>query len=462
VLPLIILDALCIGGSMVAAYIVRFRLLSYYAPFSSAFYTQLVLIATVAWVILFALFRLYHFDRLFSGPQEYAAVVNACTAGVFGLVLYGFIGRDVEDSISRGWLVLVWFFSVSTIVWVRFGYRRLVYALRQRGVFVRRALVVGINEESVAVADQLCASPKSGMDVVGFVGPVREGAVTASLPVLGGLGDLGALIERLGVEELIVIPTALERESLLTVYRDWGTDSRLHIRLSSGLYELFTTGIQVKEAGFIPLLSLNQTRITELDALLKAVLDRVGALLLLILLSPIFLIISILVRADDDGSVIHRRRVVGLHGRRFDAYKFRTMIANADAYLEAHPQMLEEWQRSGKVQDDPRITGIGQFLRRYSLDELPQLLNVLKGEMSLVGPRMITPSELKHFGRWQHNLLTVKPGMTGLWQISGRADVSYDERVQMDMRYIRNYTIWLDLEILLGTVAAVLKGRGAY
>jgi lipopolysaccharide/colanic/teichoic acid biosynthesis glycosyltransferase len=138
------------------------------------------------------------------------------------------------------------------------------------------------------------------------------------------------------------------------------------------------------------------------------------------------------------------------------------MITDADSYLAAHPQLLEEWGKNGKIQDDPRITRVGQFLRRYSLDELPQLLNVLRGEMSLVGPRMITPGELRHFGRWRHNLLTVKPGMTGLWQISGRANLSYEERVQMDMRYIRNYTIWLDLQILLGTATAVLRGRGAY
>jgi exopolysaccharide biosynthesis polyprenyl glycosylphosphotransferase len=286
--------------------------------------------------------------------------------------------------------------------------------------------------------------------------------MVASLPIVGSLQNLGELIRKLAVEELIVIPTALKREELLDIYRDWGTNNELHIRLSSGLYELFNTGIHVKEAGFIPLLSLNQTRITDMDALLKTMVDYVVALLGMILLTPVFLAIAILIRLDSRGSAIHRRRVVGLRGRRFDAYKFRTMITDADSYLAAHPQLLEEWGKNGKIQDDPRITRVGQFLRRYSLDELPQLLNVLRGEMSLVGPRMITPGELRHFGRWRHNLLTVKPGMTGLWQISGRANLSYEERVQMDMRYIRNYTIWLDLQILLGTATAVLRGRGAY
>jgi exopolysaccharide biosynthesis polyprenyl glycosylphosphotransferase len=462
VLPLFVLDALCIGASMIAAYLVRFQLLRYHAPFSSDFYVRLVVIATPAWLFVFALFRLYNFDRLFGGLREYASVFNACTVGVVGLVFYGFVGRGVEDSISRGWLALVWFFSIATVAWVRFGYRRLVYTLREQGVFVRRALVVGANEEGQAVAAQLCDSPKAGMEVVGFVDPARGQAVAADLPVLGGLDDLSRLVEKLAVEELIVIPTALKREDLLSIYRDWGTDSKVHMRLSSGLYELFTTGMQIKETGFIPLVSLNQTRITDLDALMKAMTDYVGALLGIVLLSPVFLIVAFLVRLDSSGSVIHRRRVVGLHGRRFDAYKFRTMITDADVYLKAHPALLEEWERTGKIQDDPRVTQIGRFLRRYSLDELPQLFNVLKGQMSLVGPRMITPAELSHFGRWQHNLLTVKPGMTGLWQVGGRADLSYAERVEMDMRYIRNYTIWLDLKIVLGTIMAVLRGRGAY
>jgi lipopolysaccharide/colanic/teichoic acid biosynthesis glycosyltransferase len=181
-----------------------------------------------------------------------------------------------------------------------------------------------------------------------------------------------------------------------------------------------------------------------------------------VLLAPFLPFIALAIWLDSPGPIIYRRRVVGLHGQEFDAYKFRTMIPNADAYLDARPELREEWSRTGKIQDDPRITRVGRMLRRYSLDELPQLLNVLKGQMSLVGPRMITPTELDHFGRWRHNLLTVKPGMTGLWQVNGRADVSYEERVRMDMRYIRNYTIWLDLRLLFNTVRAVVGGHGAY
>ena len=463
VLPLILLDAGCIALSMAAAYYLRFRLLAYHAPFSEAFYAQLMALAIPMWLVIFALYRLYSPDDLFGGLQEYANVVNASTAGLVALILYGFLDRRMDQEISRGWLVMVWGLSILSVGWTRFGYRRFIYWLRARGWFIRRALVVGANEEGKAIATQLHASSSAGVEVMGFVDTrLPLGTEVEGIPVVGGLDRLNALIQRLNVEELIVVPTALGREKLLEIYRDWGTNGKVQVRLSSGLYELFTTGMQVREVGFVPLMSLNRTRITGVDAVMKRVLDYVGALVGLILLAPVFGVIALLVWLDSGRPIIYRRRVVGLYGREFDAYKFRTMIPDAEAYLEAHPELKEEWERTGKIRNDPRITRVGRFLRRYSLDELPQLVNVLKGEMSLVGPRMLTPPELTHFGRWQHNLLTVKPGLTGLWQVSGRSDLSYKERVRLDMQYIRNYTIWLDVKLLFSTFWTVMRGQGAY
>jgi len=153
---------------------------------------------------------------------------------------------------------------------------------------------------------------------------------------------------------------------------------------------------------------------------------------------------------------------MGLNGSQFYALKFRTMQINGDEILKASPDLLDELATTHKIKDDPRITTVGQFLRKYSLDELPQLINILRGDMSLVGPRMISPPELRNYGQWAMNLLTVRPGLTGLWQVSGRSDVSYDERVRLDMFYIRNYSIWLDLHLILRTIPVVLSGKGAY
>lgn len=463
VIPLPILDAACIVLSLWGAYQLRFHVLPYSNPVSPDFYLRLTLMTVPAWLLIFALYQLYHPENLFGGLQEYANVVNACTAGLVGIILYGFLDRHGQEEISRGWLALVWGFSVFTVVMTRFLYRRFIYFLRRRGLFTRRVLIVGTNDEGRSVADQLRTIPQAGMEIVGFLDP--HGSLDSpieGLPVWRGLAALKEAIQQTGIEEVIVIPTALRREELLELYRDWAREKSPRIRLSSGLYELFTTGVQVREVGFIPLVSLNRTRITGMDALMKTLLDYVGATVLLILLSPVFLFIAIAIRLDSPGPVIYRRRVVGLNGRVFDAYKFRTMIVDADAYLESHPELKREWEETGKIRNDPRVTRVGRWLRRTSLDELPQLVNVLKGQMSLVGPRMITPAELARFGRWQYNLLTVKPGLTGLWQVSGRADLSYEDRVRLDMYYIRNYTIWLDLRLLLHTIRVVLQGKGAY
>jgi lipopolysaccharide/colanic/teichoic acid biosynthesis glycosyltransferase len=166
---------------------------------------------------------------------------------------------------------------------------------------------------------------------------------------------------------------------------------------------------------------------------------------------------------DSPGPIFHRRRVVGAGGRAFDAFKFRTMVVNGNDVMAQHPELQAELQANHKLKEDPRVTRVGKWLRSASLDELPQLINVLLGQMSLVGPRMITQEETAEYGQMRHNLLTVKPGLTGLWQVSGRSDLTYDERVQLDMQYIRNYSIWLDIQILFfQTLPSVLNRRGAY
>jgi lipopolysaccharide/colanic/teichoic acid biosynthesis glycosyltransferase len=182
----------------------------------------------------------------------------------------------------------------------------------------------------------------------------------------------------------------------------------------------------------------------------------------LILISPLLLGIALLIRLSSPGPILHKRRVMGINGRQFNALKFRTMVTNGDEVMDRYPELKEELAKNHKLRIDPRVTKAGAFLRKFSLDELPQLFNVLKREMSLVGPRMISPEEVAMYKQFDMNLLTVHPGITGLWQVSGRSDISYDERVRLDMYYIRNWSIWLDLQLLFQTIPAVVKGRGAY
>lgn len=198
-----------------------------------------------------------------------------------------------------------------------------------------------------------------------------------------------------------------------------------------------------------------------LDRAVKDALDFLGALVMLLVLSPLFLLIAICVKLDDGGPVFYRRRAVGRKGE-FGAFKFRTMRPDADAILAADQALRTLFETDYKLQNDPRITRVGVFLRKYSLDELPQLLNVLMGQMSLVGPRMITAAELRKYGRFQELLLQAKPGLTGYWQVNGRQRVSYGERVKMDVYYLKHWSLGLDFEILLKTPAKVVRAEGAY
>ncbi|MBK8904354.1 MAG: sugar transferase [Anaerolineaceae bacterium] len=201
---------------------------------------------------------------------------------------------------------------------------------------------------------------------------------------------------------------------------------------------------------------------TRYNHVAKMVLDYAIALPSLLLLAPLFILLIILVKLDSPGPVFYRRRVLGQNGRIFGAFKFRTMYVNGDEILARYPKLQRELNKNYKLKCDPRVTRVGKLLRKYSLDELPQLFNVLARDMSLIGPRIITPDEISKYGPHAPMLMRVMPGITGLWQVNGRSNTSYNERVALDMQYITQWSIWLDIKILLWTIPVVLKGDGAY
>jgi lipopolysaccharide/colanic/teichoic acid biosynthesis glycosyltransferase len=198
------------------------------------------------------------------------------------------------------------------------------------------------------------------------------------------------------------------------------------------------------------------------DDVLKAIMDYGFTSIGLLILSPVLLILALIVKLDSPGPVLYRRRVMGQGGTQFDAFKFRTMRVDGDEILVARPELRVQLEQNHKLTDDPRITRSGRWLRRLSLDELPQLLNVMRGQMSLIGPRMISPPEVARYGEYAEELFTVKPGISGLWQVSGRSNLTPSDRVRLDIQYVRTRSAWTDFELLVQTIPAVLKGRGAY
>lgn len=450
---------------LLAAWGIRFELhIAAFQPSSGdpALYLRLGAGLCGLWLLLFALSGLYDPEKLLGGTREYALVFQGLSTGLIVVAFATFLLP--EFVLARAWLLLGWALAGLLVGGGRFAARRLVYALRGRGWFLAPALIVGTGAEAAALAQQLDDSRHSGLNVLGFVSSAAsaEDRSPPDLFALGGLRHLDGLIARHAVEELVVATGGVRRPDLVEIYRRFGNRPDLHLRFSGGLFEIITTGLEVRQIAFTPLLSVMPVRLTGLDRLLKWLLDKSVAVAVLILGWPLLLALALWVRLDSPGPALHRRRVLGLGGRPFDAFKFRSMRLDGDAVLDRQPELRAALERDQKLKDDPRVTGAGRLLRRSSLDELPQVFNVLRGEMSIVGPRMISPEEHERYGQWDLNLLTVKPGITGLWQVSGRSDLSYDERVRLDMTYIRNWTIWLDLQILAQTVPAVLRRRGAY
>ncbi len=436
-------------------------------PVDTAKYVMWTVLLFPIWISVFWFMRLYDYHYLLSGTVEYTRAMNASTLSMMLVVLISFLQPNIQ--IARAWLIMAWLLSSLFVSVGRFALRRVAYQMRDRGYFVSPAIIVGVNQEALALANQLRDRRYSGLAVLGFVDATREDEPSngrrayGGFPIVGNVSSLTEIVSTYGVQEVIIAGTALTDAQRIEVLERLINQPGIELRLSSGLYEILTTGMQVTTRNSVPLITLNRLRLGRVELGLKTLMDVSLILLCLPVLLPLFLVISILIKLDSPGPIFYRRRVLGVRDQGFDALKFRTMAVDGDKLLAQRPDLLAELKETHKLKNDPRITRIGRFLRKTSLDELPQLLNVLRGQMSLVGPRMITREEAEMYGTMHLNLLTVKPGLTGLWQVSGRSDLSYDERVRLDIHYIRNYSIWLDLQILLvQTPPAVLNKRGAY
>ena len=464
---LILSDAVMTFLAFWLAYYLRFEwFVQYFASSAIVSFDQyrfLLYTMPILWLVIFVANGLYLKENLLGGTHEYSRVLRSASAGFLVIVLAGFLQPTLI--IARGWLLLTWGISFLFVAVARLGLRGHVYSLRKHGYFLTPAVIVGANQEGRWLAEQLLRWETSGLHIVGFVDkkePVSS-PLFHGLHSLGSVERLGELIQQYHIGEVILASSAFStRDHLLDIFRMYGVSENVNIRMSSGLYEVLATGLTINELAYVPLVCVNKVRLAGTDSAMKFILDYLGAVVSLVILSPLLLLIAFCIKTSSPGPVLHRRLVMGLNGKQFYALKFRTMFTNGDQILDQHPELKRELQTNHKLKNDPRITPIGGFLRKYSLDELPQLFNVLKRDMSLVGPRMISPEEAPMYKQFDMNLLTVLPGITGLWQVSGRSDISYEDRVLMDMYYVRNWSLWLDFQLLFQTIPTVLRARGAY
>jgi exopolysaccharide biosynthesis polyprenyl glycosylphosphotransferase len=350
-------------------------------------------------------------------------------------------------------------FALLYISIFRAGYERVTGVMLRAAGYRRRAVLVGTGKHIGDVAHALSAAPHSAIDIVGFLSLTQLPA--NGLRALGSLADLGGVLASERVDEVIIAdPDFPEVEAVELV--DRCHRHGVSVRLAPSTMELLIHRAEFIPGQSVPLFELGPPVFEGIDFALKRTFDLLGATLLLVLLSPLLLAITLAVRLSSRGPVVFRSMRRGIGQRPFACLKFRTMYTDAEVLQPGLEDLNEATGALFKIRDDPRLTPIGRFLRRFSLDELPQLLNVLRGEMSLVGPRPLPERDYEMLEEWHRKRYLVLPGMTGLWQVSGRAELDFDDLVRLDFIYLEHWSLALDLTILLKTIPALLSRRGAY
>lgn len=459
VLLTVVLDASTIASAFALAYLLRFYWEIIPAPDSPPArpYFEILPVLVPVWIVIFAAYGLYR-DRVQWFFDEALRVISAVSVGLMTLLAGSFFYR--QFSYSRLWILFAWGLSIVLVLLTRGIVRTAHRALRARGVDVWRVLIVGAGPDARDLVRLVREHPESGQRPVAVLDSAATGQVDG-LPVVGRPEDVLAAVRKTAADRVIIALPAEARQSILQVAAAC-QEAGVPFGIVPDLYTLIASGAQLELVDRLPILTLHGSPLTGWGRRLKDAFDVVGALAGLLLTLPLWAVIPILIITNTPGPVFYRQKRIGKAGVPFYAWKFRTMVASADQHLADHALLRERFAAAFKLPDDPRVTRIGRWLRRTSLDELPQLLNVLKGEMSLVGPRPIVEDELQKYGPWERRLLCVKPGLTGLWQILRHHRPDYAQRISLDMYYIDHWSVGLDLKILLRTFPSVIAGRGAY
>ncbi|GAA3224874.1 exopolysaccharide biosynthesis polyprenyl glycosylphosphotransferase [Dactylosporangium siamense] len=431
-------------GSVLTNYNSRYALLSAFLP--------------IAFTATLAANRAYEKRYLFVGTDEYQRVLRAGLA-LTAATIVGAYAAEIQ--IARGWFVVALPLVTSGCLVSRFVLRQLLHRARKtRGACMRRVVVVGHELAVEAMTSQLRRERYHGLKVVGAC-LAAEGSVP-DVPVLGTFDEIAGAVRRARADTVLVLSCPeLDGHALRRLAWRLERDD-IDLIVASTLIDVAGSRTTIRPVDGLPMLHVEHPTLTGARRVLKAVVDRIGAVVLLVALSPLLAGLALAVRAESRGPVLFRQVRVGKDGREFVIVKFRTMHLDAEARLAELRHLNEVGGALFKLRNDPRVTRVGRLLRKFSLDELPQLLNVLGGSMSLVGPRPPLPEEVAVYPDDARRRLAVRPGMTGLWQVSGRSDLSWDEAVRLDLQYVENWSLSLDLVIMLRTLSAVTRGAGAY
>ncbi|GAC1611905.1 MAG: sugar transferase [Mycobacteriales bacterium] len=424
-------------------------------------YYAIAALLGLAWWAVLALSRCYESRFVGSGTEEFRRIGNASVrvVAVVALVCFAF-----KLDVARGFVAIVLPLGLVFLLTARYVARVLLYRARRAGRCCHRVLVVGAPSHLEHLVRQLRREPMTGLQVVGACLPGRDTLAVdgVAVPVVGTLSTVASAMAEVRADTVAVAASpGINAEALRRLsYQLEGTG--VDLLVAPALTNMAGSRISIRPVAGLPLLHVDEPELTGGRKLVKGLFDRVAAALMLLLLMPLLVGIGIAVAATSRGPVIFRQLRVGRRGAPFCVWKFRSMYADAESQRAELEARNEHEGVLFKIRVDPRVTRVGRFLRTYSLDELPQLVNVLRGQMSLVGPRPPLPSEVERYEATAHRRLLVKPGITGLWQVSGRSNLSWEDTVRLDLQYVENWSLGLDLIVLAKTVLAVARGSGAY
>lgn len=460
----IALDVAMINLAMVLAYVLRYRLqwfieVLYDAPYSA--YLPFNALFSLGIPLILWANASYENWRVQAWLDQVFHVASAVVIAVTVVLAASFVIRPLVY--SRLLILEGLVFMILLMALARGVVRLVLRYLRRRGIGVKRVVIVGAGEVGRRVMRTVVARPDLGYQIVGYVddNPNKGEGEIGRFKGLGSLDGLPAVIEDEAVDEVIITLPWTYHRRILNVLRECARRDVM-ARLVPDLFQMSLSRVEVSDLGGVPLVEIREIAFSRVALIAKRAMDFTGAALGLLLGWPLFLLIAVAIKLDSPGPIFFRQRRVGKNGEPFDIYKFRSMRTGADAEKANLSGLNDGEVALFKIRDDPRVTRVGRLLRQTSLDELPQFFNVLRGEMSLVGPRPQIPAEVAQYQPWHRRRLVVPPGLTGMWQISGRSDLSFDEMVLLDLYYIEHWTPWLDIAILLRTVPKVLMGKGAY
>lgn len=465
-LALVVTDVVLINIAFVLSYYVRYELQwiravaeAYYVPFEA--YVPVSFILTVILLIVFKVEGLYDRKRASSWLDDIYIIYSSTLVSIAIMIFIFFVYR--ANFYSRliflyAVLLIGTFLSLSRLIERQIGAR-----LRRRGIGVDRVLIVGAGQVGRAIMRSILAQPDLGYRPVGFVDddPKKQENGIGPFKALGGTADLATILRNESIDQVIISLPWMSHRKVLGIIAD-SERQGVRARFVPDLLQMSLSQVDTDVMDGIPLIGMKEPTLKGWKIALKRFIDIAISTVLLLVFSPLLFFVGILIKLDSPGPVFFRQTRLGRGERPFTCYKFRSMRQDAE---EVKPDLSGLNEAEGpifKIKEDPRVTRVGKVLRRISFDEMPQLINVFRGDMSLVGPRPPLPSEVEEYEDWHHDRLKIPSGLTGLWQVMGRSDLTFDEMVMLDLYYAENWSLWLDFKIMLRTVPTVLFGSGAY